>query len=309
MVDSMHELLSPRQVALALGVSESSLKRWCDRGLLPTQRTAGGHRRVPIDGVLDFLRQSGQELVRPEVLGLPSTTGKGTLVIERAVEQMTGALEAGDEQLAFRTVFDLYLARHSAIDICDKVIAAAFHTIGDSWQCGHIDVYQERRGCEICLRLLHSLRTAIRRPAAGAPLAIGGTLSGDQYQIPTTMIEIALRESGWRAESLGCNLPADSICAAVRDERPRLLWLSVSHIEDESEFLADCAKIYECASAAQVPLAVGGRALSVELRQQMQYAAFCDNLRHLATFATSLNYTPEKNITASNTAENNTAAN
>ncbi|OYW17913.1 MAG: hypothetical protein B7Z55_11620, partial [Planctomycetales bacterium 12-60-4] len=65
------ELLTPKQVAVAIGVSESSLKRWCDRGILPTVRTAGGHRRIPTSGVLKFLQQSGHPLVQPEVLGLP----------------------------------------------------------------------------------------------------------------------------------------------------------------------------------------------------------------------------------------------
>ena len=38
----MNELVSPKQVAHAMGVSESSLKRWCDQGLIPTVRTAAG---------------------------------------------------------------------------------------------------------------------------------------------------------------------------------------------------------------------------------------------------------------------------
>ena len=36
-----NEDLSPKQVALALGVSEASLKRWCDKGFLDSTRTAG----------------------------------------------------------------------------------------------------------------------------------------------------------------------------------------------------------------------------------------------------------------------------
>lgn len=286
----MQELLSPRQVAIALGVSESSLKRWCDRGILPTRRTAGGHRRLSLDGVLSFLRETGQQLVRPDVLGLPSTTGKGALVIDRAIQQMTVALENGDEEMAVRTAFDLYLAGQTATEICDKVIAAAFHAIGSDWECGQIDVYQERRGCEICLRVLHSLRAAVRTPGPEAPSAIGGTLVGDNYQIPTGMIEIALRELGWSANSLGTNLPAESFCAAIRDIQPKLVWLSASHIADEAVFLADYAKIYAAATASSVPIVVGGRALSAELRPKMQYGAFCDNLRHLVAFASSLNY-------------------
>jgi MerR family transcriptional regulator, light-induced transcriptional regulator len=292
----METLLSPRQVALAMGVSESSLKRWCDRGLLQTRRTAGGHRRLPIDSVMQFVRDSGQSLPRPELLGLPSTTGKGSLVLDRAVDQMVQALETGDEELSTRIVFDLYLAHQSATDICDKVIAAAFHRIGTDWECGGIEVYQERRGCEVCLHTLFALRSAMSRPKANAPRAVGGTFSNDEYRLPTTMVEIALREANWHAESLGTNLTADTLCAAMRKEKPRLLWLSASHIENPETFLAAYAKLAETAAAENVAIAVGGRALVPELRQQMEYAAYCDNLRHLTALAKSL--APKRSATS-----------
>ena len=38
----MTAYLSPKQLALASGISESTVKRWCDRGLLPFVRTPGG---------------------------------------------------------------------------------------------------------------------------------------------------------------------------------------------------------------------------------------------------------------------------
>ena len=71
----MKELVTPKQVALAIGVSEASLKRWCDKGLLPFSRTPGGHRRLPISGVMQFVRKTGQSLVEPAVIGLPATIG------------------------------------------------------------------------------------------------------------------------------------------------------------------------------------------------------------------------------------------
>ncbi len=57
--------LNTHQVAKAIGVSESSLKRWCDKGMLATQRTAGGHRRLTIEAVLEFVRGTGQEMASP----------------------------------------------------------------------------------------------------------------------------------------------------------------------------------------------------------------------------------------------------
>ncbi|MBV9958343.1 MAG: helix-turn-helix domain-containing protein, partial [Acidobacteria bacterium] len=37
--------LTSSEAARLLGVSEASVKRWADSGLLPALKTAGGHRR------------------------------------------------------------------------------------------------------------------------------------------------------------------------------------------------------------------------------------------------------------------------
>ncbi len=36
--------------------------------------------------------------------------------------------------------------------------------MGDLWECGDLDVYQERRGCEVCNRLIHELRRLLPEP-------------------------------------------------------------------------------------------------------------------------------------------------
>lgn len=280
-------LVTPKQVAQAIGVSESSLKRWCDQGRIPTVRTVGGHRRLAVENVVQFLRQSGHPLERPELLGLPSNTGRTVAVLERARPELRDALIAGDEDRVRRIVVDLHLSGHSVAEICDQVVAPPLHDVGDLWNCGEVEVYRERRACELCTRVLLELRSIIPEPPGGAPRALGGAPECDPYTLPTLMVEIVLRQAGWSAQSLGARLPFATLAAAASEAKPRLFWLSVSHIDDESRFL-DEYQVFRRRTPPEVAIVVGGRALAESVRRRMEYAAFCDNVQHLESFAKAL---------------------
>ena len=162
-MEKTSDLVSPKQVARAIGVSESSLKRWCDQGLIKTVRTAGGHRKMAIAEVLRYVREQDHKLVSPEILGLPPVSEHASTGLTHGGPRLVDALLVGDELLARQIVFDLYLAKHSLSVIFDEVIAAAFREIGDRWACHDAEVYQERRACDIALRILFDLRRVQRR--------------------------------------------------------------------------------------------------------------------------------------------------
>ena len=284
----MKKLISPKQVARAIGVSESTLKRWCDRGLISMTKTAGGHRRMELDAVVRFLRDSGHEIVEPELLGLPAAVGQTGWTLNRACERISSALVAGEETVVRQVVFDLLLAGHTVTAIFDDVLAPVMHQIGEKWACGEAAVYQERRACEICMRLLHELRSTTASIEDASPTAIGGTIENDIYTIPVTMAEVLLRSIGWMATEIGTNLPFDTMRKAVSETRPRLFWLSVSFISDEEAFVAGINDLFLAAHEIGSALAIGGQAVSESLRQKIQYTTFCESFRDLEMFARSL---------------------
>jgi excisionase family DNA binding protein len=282
---SSRELLTPKQVADAIGVSESSLKRWCDQGVLPAVRTAGGHRRLPLSGVLRYLQTNGQPLVKPEVLGLPRLSGQTNRTLTNAAEELFTALTRADEELVRRIVLDLYLHGHRFAAICDDVIRPAFQRIGSEWECGRVEVYQERTACELMQRALVELRRDWSRISPEDPLALGGTIAGDNYRIPTSLAELVLLEGGWRTELLGTNLPIETLVAALKHRQPKLVWLSISHVADPAAFLAEFPRLAEAARELGTPVVVGGQALTPELRSSLRFTACCENMSQLDAFA------------------------
>ncbi len=282
---------SPRQIAKSLQVSESSVKRWCDQGVIPTVRTVGGHRRITMDGLRQFLQASGRSVLAPQILGLPSLRCAESVNIpgdsDPDREAFRDALARGDEPTCRRVLQGRISDGQTRSEAAEFLITDAMHGLGAAWDHNELDPYQERRACDICIRLINELRSELPLLPSNAPVAIGGTTSGDPYQLPTALVELALREVGWNATSLGSGLPMESYLQAVRDQDPQLLWLSVSAISNLAVFVAEQNRL-----AAQigedVSLIVGGRALTDDIRPQLSYTAHCDSLRHLIDLAAML---------------------
>lgn len=286
MSDATTQYISPRQLARAAGVSESSVKRWCDQGLIPTVKTAGGHRRLTLEAAAEFLRTAGLE-IHPEHLGLPERLAAAATDAADMREELYRALLAVDDAAAQRIVTELHWNGQSVASIADEVVGPVFERIGHEWECGAVEVYQERSACAVCLRSFDHLKTLLPPPAPHAPIAIGGSPEGDFYALPTSLAELVLQQSGWAARSLGSNLPFATIAAAVEDHHPQLVWLSVSHLVDERRFIAEYRAFYERVRG-DVAVIVGGFALTAEIRQAIQFTAHGDTLLHLEAFAGTL---------------------
>ncbi len=278
---------TPRKVAKAIGVSESSLKRWCDRGLIQASKTVGGHRRIPLASIAQFVKTSGYELVDPEALGFAKNELPAVNSLESTVQNLRQRLSSGDEEGCRQILFELFLGPEKLAEICDHVISPAFRQIGELWECGRLEVFEERRACEIAARLMIELRSFLEPIKVNAPLALGGTLVNDPYALPTTMVEIVLRSNGWNAQSLGMGLPFETLLSAIREHQPRLFWLSVSSIGDRDQFIG-AFREFRLSMPSQTALVVGGRALDESIRKQMEYSAYCDTMSHLESFAETI---------------------
>ena len=142
-------------------------------------------------------------------------------------------LIGGDAHAVTELLSSLFASGVSIGEICDDFIAPALADLGEGWAGGTVEIYEERRACELIGRALAELTRLAVRPGKRAPRAIGGTLSGDPYTLPTLMAEATLCHQGMDARSLGVSLPASTIALAVRELEPKIVWLTVGHFEDE----------------------------------------------------------------------------
>ena len=278
---SLERFYSPKAVAKAIGVSESSMKRWCDSGKITAMKTAGGHRRLRQSQVISFLRERKKyELLDPLSIGLPDLSEVSVADLGDAAKQFEQNLVAEAPEKCHRLLTFLYVNGWSMENIVDQVVSVAFKSIGTRWQHGSLEIYQERRACEICIESFVKMKSILNPPAPDAPTAIGGTVEKDNYTLTTKGIEITLASHGWNATSLGSSLPLPSMLQAALTKRPNLMWLSVSYLEDENAFIRDFNLMSE-----QIPgsttLVVGGFAIKPWFWSKLKNAIYCDSFSQL----------------------------
>jgi methanogenic corrinoid protein MtbC1 len=202
--------------------------------------------------------------------------------------QLQTLLAAGDEDQFSRLLLGLHVDGRRIYELCDALLAPIFAEVGEQWCRGELEVYQERRGVEICTRLLHRLRAILPPIRKSAPLALGSTLEGDPYTIANTMAEIALREAGWNAMSCGTGNPASTLCIAIEHARPELFWLSVSSFVNEESLQTSITEIARTARSTGTFLAVGGRMVPEAIRAQTPHLSYCKDLASLVALSATV---------------------
>ena len=284
----MKTSLSPKELAQAIGVSESSLKRWVDEGVIAANRTSGGHRRIPRNAALAFVRQRGYPLLRPDLLGLEDLGGVPGG--DGARTGLHAALLEGRGGEALRLVLQRFVAGESVAALIDNDMAPAMRAIGDLWQHDEAGIFIEHRAVDICTQILDRLRALLPGPASGAPLAVGGGPEDDPYTLPSLMAATVLAAEGWRVMNLGAHAPAGVLARAAADNRARLVWLALSVMDGPGGVVRHTEEVLGAlhAAGAEAVLVVGGPACRATGIQPPAPARLAESMPELAGLARGL---------------------
>lgn len=220
--------ISPRRLAEAVGVSESSIKRWVDAGRIVSTLTAGGHRRIPIAVAIRFAREFGTVPVDPAALGIAADPSAGPA--DRGADTGEALYEhvlEGRTQAAVALVRAWYVTGQETARFIDEPFRIAMERLGRLWHDrGEEGVFLEHRATQIGLRILHELRAMQSPLPTSAPLALGGAPTGDPYLLPTLAAATVLEAVGFATSNLGPETPDSAFVSAIDNLRPSLVWIS-----------------------------------------------------------------------------------
>ncbi len=276
--------LSPKDLAAAIGVSESSLKRWVDSGRLAVQRTAGGHRRIPLQEAVRFVRAEGYRVQDPTCFGILCSQQKDESC--DLVQAVFDGLLAGDATRCRALITTAYLAGASVASLCDGTLRLALCRLGELWKHGVDGIAIEHHATSICMQITEQLRLFQPDPSSTAAVAVGGGMSGDPYLLPSQMASVVLAECGYRAINLGADTSNQVLLTAVHKFHPVLVWRSLSSIVDQELCIHELRELAE--QLGDIPLVIGGRQVSAVANAVGNQLHAVGSMCELAAFARAL---------------------
>ncbi len=287
------KLLTSKETARLLGVSEASVKRWADSGLLAQQKTAGGHRRFRPEDVAVFRRAGRQQqpAVQPARQPLPqagaSTRGAGN---ERALAAaMYDALVAGRAEEAAALLVNLYLRGRSVAALVDKLLSPPLSKVGALWQQGKLTVAEEHIAARTAITALQTLRGVLATPAAAHGLvALCCGSEDDFHELPVQMAALTLEAVGWEVINLGAATPFFALAEAVSRFSPRLVCVASTILSGLDRAAREYGGLRKAAQRAGAAVVLGGAGFaSGAVRRRFPAELYADNFRQLESFATT----------------------
>lgn len=236
-------------VAERLGIAAPTLRSWDRRhGVGPSVRTSGNHRRyteldirrvelmsrltaqgVPAQSAADSVLAMGVDGLGQEPADASPSEHDATDLVD-ALVGAASALDAGTLSLLLRRV----LRRRDAGQAWVEVFAPALRKVGDLWQEGRVGVQAEHLTSELIQSELRAVVRDHRLRVAGLPVVLAGA-DDELHHLPLVALEAELARNGVASLFLGPRVPADALISALRQSRPRavFLWASLPRPRDE----------------------------------------------------------------------------
>ena len=255
----MQSVLTTAQLADAVGVSESSVKRWIDDGRIAASRTAGGHRRVSVEEAARYIRASGLALDRPERLGLPDLAAyaRGGGADTETGEALFEYLTRGQAAAAAGLLQARFVAGAGVAELVDGPLAQVMTRVGALWRTNSEGILTEHRTTETAIQAVIRLR-ALLPPVFDGPVAVGCAPSGDPYVLPPLAAAAVVEDEGFRAVNLGPQTPLDTLAAGANAFKAQLVWISFSSVDDAGGMRRAVVKLAKRLRDLGAILVVGG---------------------------------------------------
>ncbi len=229
-----------------VGVHESSIKRWCNAGLIEHSLTSGGHRRIRIAHLVDYARSEDIHLdlhnfgARAEEVWVAAQRAMGESDYDLLVRLVHEWINDGRSDRVAHLIDFLTSTDFSIGQVFDAVVGAAMGKVGKAYLSNQISIADEHRMTQAmrdAIVLLQSFSDHGRPKSSESAdaTAIVGCHRGEVHEIGALLARELLRSFGWHVVYLGLNVPTEEFANQQRATGASLICVSMTPPAGDAE--------------------------------------------------------------------------
>lgn len=220
---------TPPQIAQILGVNVSTIKRWVDKGILPAQKTAGGHRKVSRSDLQKLITE--QNITDSYILKNFQNKQKKYNYLD-----YYQALKDRQYQSAEKIILKQKIISGDVISILTEIISPTLNQIGQDWSEQKISIADEHRISFMIRQHLYLLNEILPKPKSNASKALLACVIEENHELPLQIIHLILKETGWQTSILGINTPAEAIIEEYEKDNYQIICLAKIYRTTKTSF-------------------------------------------------------------------------
>lgn len=217
-------------------------------------RRIGDVASLPVDD-LERLVEEDFQAERDRSLPLPSQNGQPTG--EATIDTLMSLLRRSDA-IGFERALRIAERQRTPREYVDLLISPLVVRIGSASRNGELRIFQEHLATAVLRGRLSCLLLELQERNDG-PRLILTTPVGQIHELGALIAGVVAAAEGWSVLYLGVNLPAEEIAAAARQQRARLVALSLVHPADDHGLVHELRRLRQMLPQ-EVPICLGGRA-------------------------------------------------
>jgi len=282
--------LTTKEVARLCRVSDATVKRWQEAGLLQSERTSGNHRRFRPEEVARFQRAQNLGLKQchgdESILAASGRKPDGKTFSGSTIFQ---SLVAGCEEATANVLISAHLEGQSLAEIFDDLICPAMRQIGELWANGQLSITKEHLATRIAHNALHKLRRMLPVSQTVEKTAVCCALEGDFHELPTHLVQMTIENEGWEAINFGANTPLRALTEEILRRKPDLVCISGTVINDAEHIFRDYQASRTRTAKLKIPFVLGGKAFADgNIRERFPAEFHAGKFTDVASFVQSL---------------------
>ncbi|UJL46163.1 MerR family transcriptional regulator [Virgibacillus sp. NKC19-16] len=228
-----------KEIASITGLSKQLIRKWENRyGVIKPVRLKNGYRLYGDDDLnmlfkIKHYRSQGYSTKSAVQFAQNDQKQEAEIVRKQMLKDVDDfvlrLLEYGDSCNEIHLNHILQQAYHYyGLDaFLEKVVTPFLKIVGDRWEIGEWDAYQESVVSLVVRDFLIQIRRNFQY-ADHAPMALGACLPGEQHEIPVHIILLKLMMRGWKTTLVGTSPAKNSIQALIHHLQPEIVLLSAT---------------------------------------------------------------------------------